>query len=76
MKFNNQWNLIFFLFAYIYTYTHAYQGRPHVISLVGGGGGGGGGGLCKSWTFYPGQYWDLSEGSTKTKWLKVGRLIM
>ena len=39
MKFNNQWNLIFFLFAYIYTYTHAYQGRPHVISLVGEGGG-------------------------------------
>ena len=58
MKFNNQWNLIFFLFAYIYTYTHAYQGRPHVISLVGGG-------LCKSWTFYPGQYLDLSEGATK-----------
>ena len=61
MKFNNQWNLIFFLFAYIYTYTHAYQGRPHVISLVGGGG------LCKSWTFYPGQYSDLTEGATKNK---------
>ena len=27
----------------------------------------GGGGLCKSWTFYLGQYSDLSEGSTKTE---------
>ena len=27
----------------------------------------GGGGYVKSWTSYPGQYSDLSEGATKTK---------
>ena len=26
-----------------------------------------GGGLCKSWTSYPGQHSDLSEGAPKTK---------
>ena len=31
------------------------------------GGGGGLGERCKSWTSYPGQYSDLSEGATKTK---------
>ena len=30
----------------------------------------------KSWTFCPGQYSDLSEGSTKTEQLKVGSLII
>ena len=34
------------------------KGRHQVNSL---------GELYKSWTFYPGQYSDLSEGSTKTK---------
>ena len=37
------------------------QGRHHVNIFWGGGG------LCKSWTSYPGQYADLSEGATKTK---------
>ena len=32
--------------------------------------------LCKSWTSYPGQYSDLSEGATKAKLLKVNSLIM
>ena len=38
--------------------------------------GGGGGDFVKSWTPYPGKYSDLSEGATKTKYLKVGSLIM
>ena len=41
--------------TYIYTYIYIYTGAlPHEI-------------LCNSWTFYPGQYSDLSEGSTKTE---------
>ena len=40
---------------YIYIYIYIYTGTlPHEI-------------LCNSWTFYPGQYSDLSEGSTKTE---------
>ena len=38
----------------------ASQGRNYVNFFDGGG-------LCKSWTFYPGQYSDLSKGSTKTE---------
>ena len=68
MKFNNQWNLIFFLFAYIYTYTHAYQGRPHVISLVGGGGGGGGGGgYVNLGPFILDNIWTLVKALQKNK---------
>ena len=33
-----------------------FQGRHHKNFF---------GGLCKSWTFYPGQYSDLRESSTK-----------
>ena len=40
---------------YIHIYIYIYTGAlPHEI-------------LCNSWTFYPGQYSDLSEGSTKTE---------
>ena len=42
----------------------ASQGRNYVNFFDEGGGGGG---LCKSWTFYPGQYSDVSKGSTKTE---------
>ena len=46
---------------YIYIYTRISGASPRNFF------GGGGGGLCKSWTFYPGQYSDLSEGATKNK---------
>ena len=46
------------------------QGRHHVNFF------GGGGGFVKSWTSHPGKYSELGEGATKTKYLKVGNLIM
>ena len=41
--------------------TVGEQGRHHINFF------GWGGGLCKSWTFYPEQYSELIEGSTKTE---------
>ena len=43
------------------------QGRHHINFF-------GGGVYIKSWTSHPGQYSDLSKGSTKTKSLKVDSL--
>ena len=52
---------MFFMFFKLYNIQKGYlqQGRHHV-NLFGRG-------LCKSWTFSPAQYLDLSEGSTKTE---------
>ena len=53
----------------VITFSPVREGGCHINFF-------GGRGLRKSCTSYLGQYSDLSEGATKTKWLKVGSLIM